>query len=421
MSVALVTVLALVAALALSVVSRTNIGIIALAAAWLIGVYVAQDAPKAVIAGFPLGLFITLTGTSLLFAVVALTGVLARLAAAAVAALGNSVRALPLVFFAIAMLVSASGAGAIASVALIVPLAATMARQHGLPPMLTALMVANGANAGNLSPVSVVGIIANSRMAEAGIVGHETLVMMTNLLVHVLVAAAAYAWFMLRSASPVATGAAGQALPRTGAWSSREIATLLVLMAWIAGVLIAGFDLGLSAFAAAAILILARCADEAATIRHVPWGVILMVCGVATLVALAEANGGTELFAKLIAAVATPGSINAIIAFVTGVISSYSSTSGVVLPTFLPVVPELVRQLGGGDPLAIALSINVGASLVDVSPLSTLGALCIASLTDGDAGRALFHRLLIWGFAMTLVSALFCLWVVPWLAGSFAT
>ena len=70
------------------------------------------------------------------------------------------------------------------------------------------------------------------------------------------------------------------------------------------------------------------------------------------------------------------------VAFVTGLISTYSSTSGVVLPTFLPMVPGLVRELGGGEPLAVALSINVGASLVDVSPLSTLGALCVATVTD---------------------------------------
>ena len=77
------------------------------------------------------------------------------------------------------------------------------------------------------------------------------------------------------------------------------------------------------------------------------------------------------------------------IAFVTGAISIYSSTSGVVLPTFLPLAPRLVEQVGGGNPLAVALSINVGSSLVDVSPLSTLGALCVAALADPDARRGI--------------------------------
>ena len=104
-------------------------------------------------------------------------------------------------------------------------------------------------------------------------------------------------------------------------------------------------------------------------------------------------------------------------AFVTGLISTYSSTSGVVYPTFLPAVPGLVAKMGGGNPLEIALSINVGAALVDVSPLSTLGALCIAALPFGGGDpKALFRALLIWGFSMTIVGALFCQFFIGWFA-----
>ena len=100
-----------------------------------------------------------------------------------------------------------------------------------------------------------------------------------------------------------------------------------------------------------------------------------------------ETTGGMDLFTGMIARVASPATINGVIAFVTGVISTYSSTSGVVLPAFVPMVPGLVRQVGGGDPLAVTLSINVGSALVDVSPLSTLGALCVATVVDPVAAR----------------------------------
>ncbi|MDX2060726.1 MAG: hypothetical protein SFV24_23140, partial [Gemmatimonadales bacterium] len=92
-------------------------------------------------------------------------------------------------------------------------------------------------------------------------------------------------------------------------------------------------------------------------------------------------------------------------AFITGAISSYSSTSGVVLPAFLPTVATLAEKVGGGDPLALALAINVGSSLVDVSPLSTLGALCVAAVADPVESAQLFRRLLIWGLSMTVVGA----------------
>src|SRR5213076_26189 len=124
---------------------------------------------------------------------------------------------------------------------------------------------------------------------------------------------------------------------------------------------------------------------------------------------------GMELFTGMLAKVSSPSTLDGMIAFVTGVISTYSSTSGVVLPAFLPMVPGLVRNVGG-DPLAVALSINVGSALVDVSPLSTLGALCVAAVTDAVAARDLFRKLLIWGLSMTIVGALLC----EFLAGPFA-
>ena len=58
-----------------------------------------------------------------------------------------------------------------------------------MPPFLTALMIANGANAGNLSPFSSVGIIANGAMAKAGLTGDEGRVWFANFAAHVLVAA----------------------------------------------------------------------------------------------------------------------------------------------------------------------------------------------------------------------------------------
>ena len=164
---------------------------------------------------------------------------------------------------------------------------------------------------------------------------------------------------------------------------------------------------GLSAFVAASVLILSGLGDDTKVIAQVPWAVILMVCGVSVLIGVLEKTGGMDLFTTLLARIATPDTVNGTIAGITGLISTYSSTSGVVYPAFLPAVPGLVQKLGGGDPLQIAMSINVGAALVDVSPLSTIGALCIAALPPGHDSKRLFRQLLAWGFAMTIAGAIF--------------
>jgi hypothetical protein len=115
-----------------------------------------------------------------------------------------------------------------------------------------------------------------------------------------------------------------------------------------------------------------------------------------------------DLFTGILTRFSTPDTITGVIAFVTGVISVYSSSSGVVLPAFLPTIPGIIQNLGGGDPMAIAASINVGAHLVDVSPLSTLGALCIAAAPAHENRTQLFNKLLLWGLSMSVVGAVVC-------------
>ena len=402
---AIASLLALLGAIVLSMVSRINVGLVAIAAAWLIGVYWLDMKPDAVAAGFPAGLFLTLAGVTLLFAVAETNRTLEGLASRAFRMTQGSASTLPLVFFGLGFVFSTVGPGAPAAVALVIPLAMILSERAALPPLLTALMVTNGANAGNLSPLSSVGIIANSKMAAAGLVGHEWKTMTANLLAHVLVAVLAYAYFRIRVRSTERRIDAGvDVVP----FDRGQVWTLWVLAAWIVGVVVFKLHVGMSAIAAALLLIVLRTGDESAAIRRMPWGIILMVTGVSVLIGILESSGGMDLFTRLLGAIATPATVNGVIAFVTGVISTYSSTSCVVLPAFLPTVPGLVQQVGGGDPLAIALSINVGSAMVDVSPLSTLGALCVAAVSDPAASRRLFYQLLAWGFSMTVVSALLC-------------
>jgi di/tricarboxylate transporter len=402
---AIVSLLALLVAIVLSIVSRINVGLVAIGLAWLVGVYVADLAPAAVIRGFPSNLFLTLTGVTLLFGAADANGTLSALTQRAVRMAGGNARTLPILFFLIASLITSIGPGSIAGVALVVPLAMAVGERAGVPHFLTALMVANGANSGNLSPFSAVGVIVNDAMTEAGTGGHEAKVWLANLLAHLLVALVAY--FLLgghkltgRAAEDVETS-----LPPL---SKPQWLTIGVIVTWVLGVVFLRLDIGLSAFVAIVILVAASATDESVAIRRVPWGVIVMVSGVSVLVALLEATGGMDLFTALLARTASQTSVYGVMAFVTGVISTYSSTMAVVLPTFLPTVPGVIENLGGGDPLALSIAINVGASLVDVSPLSTLGALCVAAVPDGPPAKKLFKQLLIWGVSMTVVGAILC-------------
>lgn len=427
MTPAMSSLIALGVAVVLSCTSRINVGVLAIAFAWLIGVYHAGLSANAVADGFPVALFLTLTGVTLLFALAETNGALERVTHKLVGATGGGRRALPILFFLIAGAVSSVGPGAISAVALVVPLAMTIGSRAGVPRVLTALMVANGANAGNLSPFSAVGVIANTKMAEVGLGGHEARVWFANFAAHAIVGLAAYVLFRRtepassepgsddsaggrRSVTSGAIGAPGApaAGMATAPLGRSHWISLIVIGAWIAAVVTLRLNVGLAAFGAAALIAVLGAGDEAAAVKRMPWGVILMVCGISVLIGVLEKSGGMDLFTTLLARLATTDTINGSIAFITGLISTWSSTSGVVLPAFLPTVPDLVAKVGGGDPLAVALSINVGSSVVDVSPLSTLGALCVAAVSDGAHSRRLFRQLMIWGLSMAVVGAILC-------------
>ena len=190
MSPAVVSLLALLAAILISFASRINVGLIAIPLAWGVGT-LAGRAPEAIVSGFPTSLFVTLAGVTLLFALAESNGTIAALSARLAALAGGRPRLLPPLMFLAACAVSTAGPGAIPAVALMAPLAFAMAPATSVPPFLTALMVAKGANAGNLSPLSAVGIIANSRMEAAWLGWHEWKVWFANFFVHALVAGAA--------------------------------------------------------------------------------------------------------------------------------------------------------------------------------------------------------------------------------------
>jgi Na+/H+ antiporter NhaD/arsenite permease-like protein len=322
---------------------------------------------------------------------------------------------IPILFFALACGIASIGAGNIAAAALIGPLAMAVAERTRIPPFLMTIMVAHGCIAGALAPIAPTGIITAGLMKRMGMSGFERQTYLSNLLANAAVAALGYlalgGWRLLRQRSEPgpAAGRRPEPVPEpAGAMTLQHWVTLGMIALLVAGVIGCGIHVGMGAFAAAVVLILAKVTEERPAIPALPWSVIVMVCGVTVLTSLLEKTGGIDLFTTLLARLATQRTIPGLIALVTGLVSVSSSTSGVVLPAFLPSVPGLVAKLGGGDPLAIASSILIGGHLVDVSPLSPIGALCIASAPIAADRRLLFNQVLAWGLSMSVVGAVGC-------------
>jgi Na+/H+ antiporter NhaD/arsenite permease-like protein len=165
-------------------------------------------------------------------------------------------------------------------------------------------MVANGANAGNLSPISLVGLVVDNILGTIGFPDAIWRAMALNFVSHAAVTLVAFAVFggrgLLAASVTVEARAAAPPLER------RHWLTLVATTVWIAAVVALALPPGLSALAAVCVLIVARAANECEVIRRAPWSAILMVTGMTTLVTVVEKTGGLELFARLLADMTNP-------------------------------------------------------------------------------------------------------------------
>jgi di/tricarboxylate transporter len=395
-----------VIAMIVSCFSTLNVGVLALALAWIVGVYLGSMSLNDVLSGFPVQLFLTLAGVTLLFTQAQLNGTLDRVAHAAVRVCRGNAGLIPVMFFVLGSIIASLGPGNVATAAMLAPMAMAVAARASIPPFLMAIMVGNGAQSGALSPVAPTGIIVTGLMDKIGLGGFEMRTYIANLLAHAIIAFGGY--FLLGGVQLFKNRYTGgeQDAESTRLVGSHWV-TLAVIGVVLVFVLFLNANIGMAAFTGAVVLAALRVADHEQSIRKMPWIPILMVSGVSVLVALLEKTGGLDLFTEILAKFATPGTLTGVIAFVTGVISVYSSTSGVVLPAFLPTVPGLIARLGG-DPFGVASSMNIGAHLVDMSPLSTTGAMCIAGISDPEQVRQTYNKLLVWGLSMTVIGAIGC-------------
>ena len=314
-------------------------------------------------------------------------------------------------FFGLSLGIASIGAGNIAAAALIAPLAMAVADRVKISPLLMTLMVGHGCVAGALSPVAPTGIIANGLMSRMGMSGFDRQTYLYNLAANTLAAGTAYVVFgglrLLRRRDDDQQSIADSPTPRPP-MALRHWVTLGTIAVLVTGVVGFRVHVGLGAFAAAALLTLARVADEKPAIQSIPWGVIVMVCGVTVLTSLLEKTGGIDLFTTIVARVATHRTITGLIRWSPDSFPSTAAHPAWSCRRFLPSVPGLVAKLGGGDPLAIASSILIGGHLVDVSPLSTIGALCVASAPLSADRRLLFNQVLAWGLSMAVAGAMGC-------------
>ena len=433
---ALVSILALVILVGISCVNEDlNVGFLGIAFGIIVGGVFAGTPASKVMNAFPLSLFMILVGVTFLFGMAQTNGTMEKLTAYSIRACKGNTALVPIIIYILATFITTIGPGNIAGCALMAPVAMAIASKVKMPAFLMTLLVVGACNGAAFSPFAPTGIISNGIIAkcapELGIPADylNTLAWKIHFNSTIAQGFVNIGGFFVMGGLKWLREQKGAALdidelaPKPEPFNPAQKTTLLMVAILIILVVVPGLpgmkgvfpkaitnmlsNVGSISFVLSIVLMLTGYGDSKAAVKVMPWSVIMMVCGVSVLIDVMDKAGGLNFLVEVMASVAGPTTICFWTAFVPAVISAYSSSSGVVMPMFLPMTPGLV-ELTGGDPIAIISAIDVGSHLVDTSPLSTLGALCIASAGEEEDKGVLFRKLLIWGLSMSIVSGIVC-------------
>lgn len=379
MNLGLVSLLALIAAIILGFVRKSNVGIICIGFSMLVGLIYGVSA-KEIMSGFSSSLCIQMVGITYLFAIINGNGTLTILANKAVGLVGKHKQLIPFVMFIIGYIICSVGPGAIPSLAIIPVLAVPVAVSAGLNPIMVSLIGQMGVQAGRMSSLTPEAVVVRELMIAQGLEGDTFplgVCLLVTELVLVLVVYIYYKGWKISKRS----GGREQQMTKIGRNQLLSIAGLVVL---VVGVLFFSWNVGLTGFLIGSLLVITGAGDEKKAVTGVPWNVILMVLGVGILMNIITVSGGIDIMVAALERIMGEKTAVAIMSVTAGVMSFFSSGLGVVFPTLIPTASGLAASTGAGVVELVSV-IVVGGTVTGFSPISTAGALVMAAVS-GEAG-----------------------------------
>jgi Na+/H+ antiporter NhaD/arsenite permease-like protein len=442
MSLSLIAFFILVAAFAIGSFTKINAGLIALVAAFGVGTLLVGMPIKDVIGQFPAGLFFILVGATLLFAIVRINGTIDLLAYWAERLAGDRKVLVPILMFLLTAALASAGAFTPAAIAIVAPVALALGLRFGISTLAMGLVIVQGANAGAFSPVNPFGVLANVMLDDAGASAESWKLYVYCFVFNAILAVIAYVlvqWIMKRritrgsSGEPGAAGAdsnsgsvnsgsagsvagesrtsvltvaapaqvATEGSSRPGpvkvAATPMRVLTLIGLAALLVLTTVLGIDVGVASLVIALVLICVNHGVQKPAVESMPWSAIILVTGIVTYVGLLEEMGALKELEAGIAGLGDSSLAALIASYVVAVVSAFASTTGtlgVVSPIITPIAMDPILS-----PIGVITAIAISSSVVDVSPMSTSGALLMASAQPKDE-RMFFRALLLWAIAM---------------------
>ena len=448
-SIEILPLIALVAMFVIATFFPINIGILGFIGAFVVGYFALGFDDKEILNEFPSSIVLTIVGVTYFFGMAKRNGTIDLLVNSCIRAVNGRVTVVPWVFFFVASVLTALGTFSPAAVALIVPAAMAFAARTGMSPLVMGIMVINGAHAGAFSPISVSGVLVRDIVENNGLALNPWTLFFAsygiNLLLSVMTVVGYAALARMKGFEYTATGSTNPApgsgpvggspvktsVPTggTGGGSSAggstqvlvrpktttlvdapapvtfvQKLTLFLIGALLVLVLVLHLPISFIAIGAGAVLAFTDLKKQNEAIADISWSTVLLVAGMVTYISILQEVGTIDHLAEMAITIGAPIIVAIVLCYVIGITSAFASSTALLAA----VIPLAMPLLGTGALPVVGLvaALAISATVVDVSPFSTNGALVLANAQNIERPRFYRQLLLNAGIVVAIAPAL---------------
>lgn len=418
-----------------------NIGVMGLVASFFVGYFVLGMNDKQILEEFPASIIMTIIGVTYFFSMAQNNGTIDLIVRSCIRAVRGRVAIMPWIFFFLASVLTSLGTFSPAAVALLAPAAMTFAHRSRFNSVAVGALIINGAHAGGFSPISVAGVLVKGIASKNHYDISTTKLFFAsyaiNLLLSIITVVVLAALGKLRTPEVVdeervevgtrgatVAGSTGHVVDRTapadghladaerdgleerdaltsdghGPVTSMQWLTLGLIVAVIIAAIVFKLPIGFVALSAGLVLAFFNIGQHKTFINGIAWSTVLLVAGMITYVSLLEHAGVIDTLAEAAVKLGSPLLVALVLCYVIGVASAFASSTA-LLTAFIPLAVPLL-QTSDLSPIGVIAALSIAATVVDVSPFSTDGALVVAN-AQGPDSKTIYNRLM--GYAGLVV------------------
>lgn len=406
-------------AVAIGYKSKINVGIIAMAFAYIFGSFVLNLKTSEIIAFWPTSLFYFILMVSFFYGIAMTNGTLNLVAENAIYAFRNKPWFIPILLWLISFGISGLGPGPVTVFAFMAPIVMVTADRINMNKIIGTIIVVGAGVAGGYTPISLCYAIVKANLINAG---YESTVLMpylnkiafNNIFAQVLIFAIVYIIFKGWKVK------VSEDIEKPAGFTNKQKYTLGLILLGLAVMVVfpllvqlvpnsnmlsrisKSLEPSLVSTVLLVIALIFKLGDEKKALNFIPFSTIILVCGVGMLVSVAKAAGAVDMFSSWIGSNLSELTVKIITGIVAGFMSFFSSTLGVVAPTLIPMIPNISASTGVST-TALVSTIMIAGHFAGVSPFSTGGAMTLAGEKDEAKRDKLFIKLM----ALSLCSIAF--------------